>query len=98
VRSAGPPDVVADTLWVYANLERSRARPADCRSTGAWGLLRWARNNPSSLFEKMLTRALARQEEGPTEEEQKRLDDEFEEEKAIARLNALIEGAVSTSR
>lgn len=56
-------DLVRDIIWVYGKIEHKNVSPADAPSHGAWSLLAWARKYRTQFFEKMLDRALAKQNE-----------------------------------
>jgi len=54
------PDLVGDVFWVYSNMERPGLKAVNAPSTGAWALLKWARENPNRFFEQLLVKAAAK--------------------------------------
>jgi hypothetical protein len=54
----GRSSLVADTFWVYENLEQKRIMPDEAPSRGAWSLLQWARQYRSRFFEQFLPKAM----------------------------------------
>jgi hypothetical protein len=50
-------DLARDVLWVYEHLGDNHVSATDTPSLGAWGLLRWARSNPTRFFEQLLPKA-----------------------------------------
>jgi len=51
-----------DFSWVYDNLAVEDASPEDCPSSGAWGLLQFARNDPKAFYVEWM-RMVSRQED-----------------------------------
>jgi hypothetical protein len=51
-----------DFAWVYDNLAVEDAVPEDCPSSGAWGLLQFARNDPKAFYVEWM-RMVSRQED-----------------------------------
>jgi len=58
-------EFVADAEWVYANLSVAHANIEAAPSTGAVGLLGWARANQNDFYGKVLARALQLRLEQP---------------------------------
>jgi len=51
-------DLPRDILWAYGHLENTLVKPEEAPSTGAWGVLKWARQYRNRFFEHLLPKAL----------------------------------------
>jgi hypothetical protein len=54
---ATPQRLLADIEWVYRSLGEPM-QPKDAPTSGAWGLWRWARQNPGHFFKNFLLRVM----------------------------------------
>ena len=59
------PEFFEDAQWVYQHLLVSSLNPEDAPSSGAWGLLRWAKRNQNRFFEHVMQKVATTKEKAP---------------------------------
>ena len=59
------PEFFEDVQWVYQHLLVSSVNPEDAPSSGAWGLLKWAKRNQNRFFEHVMQKVATTKEKAP---------------------------------
>jgi hypothetical protein len=83
--SSSSDDFVGDVMWVYSRLGLPNVQPQDAPSSGAWSLLRWAKQHEDRFFEQILPKVMAKSAKTDSCAEEELI----EERQSIATLEQL---------